>query len=79
MPSTSKAQHRFMEAVAHSPDFAQQAGVPQSVGKKFARADFAAGITRTHNGKPLPGPKMRLPERVRAHARAKVAARRRGI
>ena len=39
MPSTSKKQHNFMEAVAHSPKFAKKAGVPQSVGKEFAKAD----------------------------------------
>jgi hypothetical protein len=39
MPSTSKKQHNFMEAVAHSPKFAKKAGVPQSVGKDFAEAD----------------------------------------
>ena len=39
MPSTSEKQHRFMEAVAHSPEFAKKAGVPQSVGKDFAAAD----------------------------------------
>lgn len=39
MPSTSKKQHNFMEAVAHSPAFAKKAGVPQSVGKDFSAAD----------------------------------------
>lgn len=39
MPSTSKAQHNFMEAVAHDPTFARKAGVAQSVGKDFANAD----------------------------------------
>jgi len=39
MPSTSKKQHKFMEAVAHSPAFAKKAGVPQSVGKEFSNAD----------------------------------------
>jgi hypothetical protein len=39
MPSTSKKQHNFMEAVAHSPAFAKKAGVPQSVGKDFSKAD----------------------------------------
>ena len=39
MPSTSKKQHNFMEAVAHSPAFAKKAGVPQSVGKDFSTAD----------------------------------------
>lgn len=28
-----------MEAVAHNPEFAKKAGVPQSVGKDFAEAD----------------------------------------
>ena len=39
MPSSSKKQHNFMEAIAHSPSFAKKAGVPQSVGKDFASAD----------------------------------------
>ena len=39
MPSKSKKQHNFMEAVAHSPEFAKKAGVPQSVGKEFSKAD----------------------------------------
>jgi len=39
MPSTSKKQHNFMEAVAHSPAFAKKVGVPQSVGKEFSNAD----------------------------------------
>lgn len=28
-----------MQAIAHSPEFAKKAGVPQSVGKDFADAD----------------------------------------
>jgi hypothetical protein len=39
MPSTSKKQHNFMAAIAHSPSFAKKAGVPQSVGKDFNEAD----------------------------------------
>jgi hypothetical protein len=39
MPSSSKKQHNFMEAIAHSPSFAKKAGVPQSVGKDFTSAD----------------------------------------
>ena len=39
MPSTSKKQHKFMEAVAHNPSFAKKVGVPQSVGKDFSNAD----------------------------------------
>ena len=47
MPSSSKKQHNFMEAIAHSPSFAKKVGVPQSVGKDFSTADkgrkFAKG------------------------------------
>ena len=39
MPSTSKKQHNFMAAIAHSPAFAKKVGVPQSVGKDFTDAD----------------------------------------
>jgi hypothetical protein len=53
MPSTSKKQHNFMEAVAHSPAFAKKAGVPMSVGKDFSSADkgrkFAKGGDMMHS------------------------------
>lgn len=39
MPSSSKKQHNFMEAIAHNKAFAKKAGVPQSVGQEFAKAD----------------------------------------
>ena len=39
MPSTSKKQHNFMAAVANNPAFAKKAGVPQSVGQDFTKAD----------------------------------------
>jgi hypothetical protein len=52
MPSTSKKQHNFMAAVAHSPSFAKKAGVPQSVGKDFSNADkgrkFSGGGEMKH-------------------------------
>ena len=41
MPSTSKKQEKFMNAVAHNPEFAKKAGVPQAVGKDFSAADKA--------------------------------------
>ena len=47
MPSTSKAQHNFMAAVANSPAFAKKAKIPQRVGADFMKADtgrkFAKG------------------------------------
>jgi len=39
MPSTSKKQHNFMEAIAHNPSFAKKVGIKQSVGQDFAAAD----------------------------------------
>lgn len=39
MPSKTKKQHNFMEAVAHSEKFAKKVGVPMSVGKDFSEAD----------------------------------------
>ena len=39
MPSTSSKQHNFMAAVANNPAFAKKAGVPQSVGQEFMKAD----------------------------------------
>ena len=61
MPSVSRKQHNFMEAVAHSPAFAKKVGVPQSVGKEFSEADkgkkFRSGgnaginLPKTHHGK----------------------------
>jgi hypothetical protein len=39
MPSTSKKQHNFMAAIAHSPAFAKKVGIPQKVGKDFTNAD----------------------------------------
>jgi hypothetical protein len=39
MPSKSKKQHSFMEAVAHSPKFSKKVGVPVKVGKEYVNAD----------------------------------------
>ena len=45
MPVVSEKQRRFMNAIAHSPEFAKKAGVPSSVGKEFTKGPkkFAAG------------------------------------
>lgn len=51
MPSKSKAQHRMMEAVAHSPKFAKKVGIPQSVGKEYAAADKGKSFKGKPGGK----------------------------
>lgn len=47
MPAVSEKQERFMNAVAHNPEFAANVDVPQSVGKEFVAKDGqkqAAGV-----------------------------------
>jgi hypothetical protein len=64
MPSTSKKQHNFMAAVANNPAFAKKAGIPQSVGQEFTKADkgktFKEGgrMATTKMGKPTMKPGM---------------------
>ena len=50
MPSKTKKQAKFMAAVANIHKFAKKAGVPQSVGKEFAKAD--KGKTFKEGGMP---------------------------
>ena len=38
MPATSLKQKKFMDAAAHNPTFAKQAGIPQSVSQDFSSA-----------------------------------------
>jgi hypothetical protein len=38
MPATSAKQKRFMDAAAHNPEFAKEAGVPVGVAKEFSKA-----------------------------------------
>ena len=58
MPSSSKKQHKFMEAVAHNPAFAKKAGVPQSVGKDFSNADKGKTFKRGGDMATKMDPKM---------------------
>ena len=46
MPSSSKKQHKFMEAIAHNPGFAKKVGIPQSVGKDFSNADKGKSFSK---------------------------------
>jgi hypothetical protein len=38
MPTVSKKQEKFMQAVAHNKSFAKKVGVPQSVGQEFTKS-----------------------------------------
>ena len=55
MPTVSKQQEKFMQAIAHNPAFAKKAGVPQSVGKEFTKS--GGGIMATKPKFPM-GQKM---------------------
>ena len=46
MPSTSKKQHSFMEAIAHNKAFAKKVGIPQTVGQDFSNADKGKHFSR---------------------------------
>jgi hypothetical protein len=45
MPSKSPAQHRLMEAAAHTKG--GYGGVPQKVGKEFVKADKVKQLVKT--------------------------------
>jgi hypothetical protein len=51
MPTTSKKQARFMQAVAADQKFAKKVKVPQSVGRKFVTADKAKVVNVNKRGK----------------------------
>lgn len=63
MPYKSEKQKHFMQAVAHNPEFAKKAGVPQSVGKEFERADASESVraldNATRHGTVKGSPRMR--------------------
>ena len=58
MPSRSKAQHDFFQAIKHNRKFARKAGVPQKVARNFIAADAKRGKKAVR----------RLPDRVRTIA-----------
>ena len=70
MPSTSKKQHNFMAAVAHSPEFAKKAGVPQSVGKEFSNADKGRKFSK---GGDMKSENMMMKKEGRGMAKADLA------
>jgi hypothetical protein len=52
MPSKSAQQHRFMEAAAHDPGFAEKAGIPQKVAREFVAADKKAAKRSSSKRRP---------------------------
>ena len=70
MPSKTPEQKRFMAAVANSPKFAKKVGVPQSVGKEFAKADKAKESNEEEEPEDE-GPRLRSPRKKVAKKTAK--------
>jgi len=70
MPSSSKKQADFMRAVAHSPEFAKKAGVPQSVGKEFFNADKGRKFSK---GGDMKSENMMMKKEGRGMAKADLA------
>ena len=70
MPSVSKKQHNFMNAVAHSPAFAKKVGVPQSVGKDFSTADKSRKFSK---GGDMKSENMMMKKEGRGMAKADMA------
>ena len=51
MPTVSKKQERFMQAVAHNPKFAKTVGVPTKVGKEFTKLEGGMAESKKMIGK----------------------------
>lgn len=66
MPSKTLAQARFMAAVANNPKFAKKAGVAQSVGQEFVKADRRSipkprpTLQKVNKAKTSHGPKTKV-------------------
>jgi hypothetical protein len=52
MPAKSLKQKKFMDAAAHNPSFAQQAGIPQSVAKDFSGASKGMKFGKGSSSRP---------------------------
>ena len=78
MPSSSKSQHQFMAAIAHSPSFAKKVGVPMSVGKDFTAADkgrkFSKGGEMAKKIPPFMGKESKAEEAKEMKVKAKSPA-----
>jgi peptide methionine sulfoxide reductase MsrA len=66
MPSVSKKQHNFMNAVKHNRKFAKKVDVPQSVAEEYIDADEL--VQHYIKGKPSHGDRKR-PRKAGQHPR----------
>jgi hypothetical protein len=52
MPATSKKQKKFMDAAAHNPAFAKEAGIPVGVAQEFSKASKGRKFKRFGGSRP---------------------------
>ena len=79
MPTVSKKQERFMQAVAHNPKFAKKAGVPQSVGREFTKKEGGMAESKAMVKKEVSFMKKKgAPKSMVKHEEAEMAGMKKG-
>jgi hypothetical protein len=79
MPTVSKKQEKFMQAVAHNPAFAKKAGVPQSVGKEFTKSGGGMAESKKMVGKEVAFMKKKgAPKSMIKHEESEMAGMKKG-
>jgi hypothetical protein len=79
MPTVSKKQERFMQAVAHNPAFAKKVGVPTKVGKEFTKSEGGMAESKKMVGKEVAFMKKKgAPPSMIKHEAAEMKAMKKG-
>jgi hypothetical protein len=79
MPTVSKKQERFMQAVAHNPKFAKKVGVPTSVGKEFTKSGGGMAESKKMVGKEVAFMKKKgAPKSMIAHEKGEMMGMKKG-
>ena len=79
MPTVSKKQERFMQAVAHNPAFAKKVGVPTKVGKEFTKSGGGMAESKKMVGKEVAFMKKKgAPKSMIKHEEGEMKAMKKG-
>jgi hypothetical protein len=79
MPTVSKKQERFMQAVAHNPAFAKKVGVPTKVGKEFTKSEGGMAESKKMVGKEVAFMKKKgAPKSMIKHEEGEMKAMKKG-
>jgi hypothetical protein len=65
MPSTSRAQHKYFEWIAHDPAAPAKTGVPQAVAREFVKADKGRSLSKLPQHKAEGGAVSSYPKKFR--------------